>query len=342
MKKSSSFFELLLDLRSTGILWSNCILPKKIVQQKQTLLPGKSNLRRILTIANITCSSRPPLTVWNISTITLLYRDIVVPQSDDNSVFAFVRIKKLNGLVDRVMFSLVLISNTDRHRIFDSRLFDPIRNEGISSAFTEFRLVIMGLIDEKYGLLTSAPTVQRASQHLLLSMFGTTIDFVIFLRDISLAYTESTSQMTRIISVRPPRVLNMPPNTLVKVVRPLYGLPEAGIHWFVIYYDHYCKSLSMIPAVHDHWLLYTPSCFSKNHISSQEARVVTCLQTDDSLHMGNSTLIDQEQCISKKVLSNQTTVLTNGRSIEFYGRIISKADRALTLSQRQQISKLQK
>ena len=32
---------------------------------------------------------------------------------------------------------------------------------------------------------------------------------------------------------------------VLKVVKPLYGVPEAGNHWFKTYYSHYINELTM-------------------------------------------------------------------------------------------------
>ena len=49
------------------------------------------------------------------------------------------------------------------------------------------------------------------------------------LRDITQAYVQST----RVIYARPPKDMigELPPNVIFKVIKPLYGTPEAGAHW---------------------------------------------------------------------------------------------------------------
>lgn len=141
--------------------------------------------------------------------------------------------------------------------------------------------------------MTSALTVQRASQHLLLALFGTGIVFRLFTRDISQANTQSTATISRPIYARAPRILTIPPNMLLRIDRLLYGLSKAGVHWFATYHAHHCKELSMITAVHDPCLLYTPDGMSNNR-QGPTSRGATCMQTDDTLNFGNKMFIGKE------------------------------------------------
>jgi hypothetical protein len=40
-------------------------------------------------------------------------------------------------------------------------------------------------------------------------------------------------------------VLRVLQGIILKVVRPLYSIPEAGNYWFKTYYNHYIKELNM-------------------------------------------------------------------------------------------------
>ena len=43
---------------------------------------------------------------------------------------------------------------------------------------------------------------------------------------------------------------------MVKVIRPLYGIPEAGNHWFKTYHTHHAKKLNMDQSTYDPCLLH--------------------------------------------------------------------------------------
>ena len=48
----------------------------------------------------------------------------------------------------------------------------------------------------------------------------------------------------------------LPKDTILKVEKPLYGVPEAGNHWFMIYYNHHIDKLGLTTSIYDPCLLY--------------------------------------------------------------------------------------
>ena len=71
----------------------------------------------------------------------------------------------------------------------------------------------------------------------------------LYLRDIAQAYTQPTTLLSRDFFVRPPPELGFEEYQLLKVMKPLYGIPEAGNHWFNTVswaaWENYIVSLSM-------------------------------------------------------------------------------------------------
>ena len=94
------------------------------------------------------------------------------------------------------------------------------------------------------------------------------------LRDISQAYTQSTTSLIRDIYILAPAEMNVPEGYLLRVCRPLYGIPEAGTHWFHTYHKYHTTALAMTPSTFDPCLLFT---------GSSDGFGMVRLQTDDSL-----------------------------------------------------------
>ena len=67
----------------------------------------------------------------------------------------------------------------------------------------------------------------------------------------------------------------------MKVIKPLYGVAEAGTHWWATYYNHHLKKLQMTTSTYDPCLL----------ISSSENPDFACIgmQTDDTLGLSTTT-----------------------------------------------------
>ena len=65
----------------------------------------------------------------------------------------------------------------------------------------------------------------------------------LYLRDISQAYVQSATNLNREFYIRPPweleTELGINKDFVLKVLKPLYNVPETGNHWFKTYYSHY-------------------------------------------------------------------------------------------------------
>ena len=148
-------------------------------------------------------------------------------------------------------------------------------------------------------MLTQLPTIQRVSQRLILCLAAITIDGTadgsqLYLRDISQAYVQSSTKLVRDFYIRAPAelstALGVTKGTVVKIVRPLYGIPEAGNHWFKTYHTHHAKKLNMDQSTYDPCLLHVND-------SATATFGVIGLQTDDTLILANSPFADSEQKI---------------------------------------------
>ena len=73
-------------------------------------------------------------------------------------------------------------------------------------------------------------------------------------------------------------VLKISQGTILKIVRPLYSIPEAGNYWFKIYYNYYIKELNMSQFTYDLCLFYlnNPTNFG-----------IVGLQTNNTLLLAN-------------------------------------------------------
>lgn len=97
------------------------------------------------------------------------------------------RLKKLNELLEKGVFKII---NTEdlpaRARVFGSRFVDQVKNESTEKAFEKSRLVMQAFNDsEKHGILTQAPTIQRASQRLIIALSLAILQLSLYLRDIT-------------------------------------------------------------------------------------------------------------------------------------------------------------
>lgn len=96
---------------------------------------------------------------------------------------------------------------------------------------------------------------------------------------------QSTTTLSRGVFIRPPTEIDLPAGSTLKVIKPLYGIPEAGNHWYYTYQKHHVEKLKMTPSTYDPCLLYTNS----------NGHGVVGLQTDDTLFLADEIFAENEE-----------------------------------------------
>jgi len=227
--------------------------PAEQSAKNTTLLPVKRRRGRLrkIPLKNTTLPptkrgrGRPrktPVTDASIADISVLVQEATFENS---------RRSEINGLLEKGVFEPVNIKDVPQSvRIFNSRFVDEIKHLGTNKAFEKSRLVVQAYNDQgKNLILTQSPTIQRVSQRIILALAPTLQQKqptnAIYLQDISQAYVQSNTHLNREIFIRPPPELGLSKNSILRVVKPLYGVLEAGNHWFRTYHQHYIQELKM-------------------------------------------------------------------------------------------------
>ena len=234
------------------------------------------------------------------------------------------RQKELNGLLEKGVFEIMNTVPIGT-RIFGSRFVDQVKNEGTEKAFEKSRLVVQAFNDsEKHGILIQAPTIQRASQRLIIALSLIIPKVSLYLRDITQAYTQSRSELTRNVFILAPVEMGLRVGTILRVILPLYGIAESGTHWFQTYHKHHVEKLEMTPSTFDTCLL-----FNNNAIVG--------LQTDDSLIAGTTEFMEVEsrQLHAAGLVAKPCEKLTPEQPLDFNGFIITLGD-SIKISQQKQ------
>jgi hypothetical protein len=118
------------------------------------------------------------------------------------------------------------------------------------------------------------------------------------------------------------RELNLNNDSVLKVVKPLYGIPEAGNYWFKTYHSYYINKLSMEQLTYDPCLLYSKQPFG-----------IVGLQTDDTLFVGTNDFAKAEQLklYKAKFLAKECKCLTVDYDLKFNRGIIHTDTTGITL-----------
>ena len=230
----------------------------------------------------------------------------------------------------------------DDVRIFRSRLVNEVKNK-MDVPYEKSRLVIQAYSDaNKQEILTQSPTIQRASQRLLIAIAPTLMKWKgmkLWLRDITQAYVQSKTMLNRqILSHLPKEIKHLhPEGTIMVVIKPLYGIPEAGTHWWATYHKHHREKLSMETSTYDPCLLITKTEMSEGCFG------VVGMQTDDTLILGTESFstLEEEQLKEANFQAKPKLMLSSDTPLNFNGCMLSEqADGSLRLRQKDQAKKI--
>lgn len=189
---------------------------------------------------------------------------VVIPTRGTSSYINYeaAQNKEITGLLERKVFEIVSTADVPKNvRIFGTRFMNEVKNVGTIDAYEKSRLVVQAYNDHEKGLvLRTSPTIQRSSQRLLIGIAAytaTTLGAKLYLRDVTQAYVQSGTNLNRDFYIRPPPKIKdrFPTGCILKIVKPLYDIPEAENHWFKAYHKHHLEKLHMKLSTHNPYLL---------------------------------------------------------------------------------------
>jgi hypothetical protein len=262
----------------------------------------------------------------DLQVITEIFTQLLVPGTYDES-----RKKEVNGLLERGVFAAVNREDIPPEaRIYGFRFVDEIKNKGTNKAFEKSRLVVQAYNDkDKEFILTQSPTIQRSSQRLILCIGASKDNVQFWIRDVTQAYIQSTTHLNRDFYIRIPSDLQrfFPGCEFLKVERPLYGIPEAGNHWFRTYHEHHVKQLAMETSTYDPCLLHCRD--------PKQGFGIIGMQTDDTLIVADEAFAvrEEEQIERANILCKPREQLITGKPLRFNGAVITEDAQGVTLTQ---------
>ena len=132
---------------------------------------------------------------------------------------------------------------------------------------------------------------------------------LVYLQDISQAYVQSTTYLNREIFIRLLLELRLSKDSLLRVVKLLYGVLEASNYQFRTYYDYYTQELKMTQLTYDPYLLHTLT----------NGFGLVRLQTDDTLFLADPEFARNEETKLQKAkfLAKDREQLTTQHLIKF-------------------------
>jgi len=180
---------------------------------------------------------------------------------------------------------------------------------------------------------TKSPTVMRISQRLIVSLAPCKPKLKAYLRDMIQAYTQARTKLERQIFLEAPTEMRLQPDEVLLVEKPLYGIPESGLHWFLTFQDFHIKELGMKATKIDPCIL---SFKKKNKLEG-----ATAIQVDDVFGIGSDDFLKIEEETATKFKSKKRKILSPGQQATFNGTTISfEKDNTYKLLQKEKLEAL--
>lgn len=168
------------------------------------------------------------------------------------------RRKEINGLIQANVFEIADRSSVPAgSRIYGCRFVDSKKTNDDGTTYCKSRLVAQNFRDkDALSIMTKSPTVSRLGQRISVATAAMFPTHAAYTRDISQAYIQSETTLNRSVYVNAPAEMELPSDKLLLVKKPLYGIPESGLHWFMTYHRHHTDHLKMKQTCGDSCVLY--------------------------------------------------------------------------------------
>ena len=161
----------------------------------------------------------------------VLHTEVLKPGDEREELFDDEKRKELQGLINRGVFRVVIRQELPADaNIVPSRYVLAIKHGESGQTRLKARFVIGGHRDrQRQQLVHDSPTVRPESTRMLVAL-ATILGLPLVLADWAQGYAQSQSPLLRKVFTRP-NELDLAPDELVQIVRPCYGLSDAGDYW---------------------------------------------------------------------------------------------------------------
>ncbi len=225
---------------------------------------------------------------------------------------------EIDNLIKRGTWKITLKQDVpDGSNIIGGMFVITIKDVETEKPIYKARYVMHGHKDREKDLLVhDSTTVCQSSIRMLVSI-ATMFGFRLWSQDITQAYIQSASPLLRDVYLKPTKELEIPADSVLKLLKPLYGLADSGDYWHSTFQKHIKQDIGMENTAADMSLF-----FKRAHKS---LRGLLATYVDDTLCTGTR---DFERDTSKTEQKFETKKREYGR-MRFAGTYIeSQNDRA--------------
>lgn len=113
--------------------------------------------------------------------------------------------------------------------------------------------------------------------------------------------------------------MNLPSNMVLKAIKPLYGIPQSGLYWYLTYLDYHVETPNMVQSRVDPCLLF--------QLNENLLPVLVIMQVDDSVIVGTEWFLLTEDEMNKVFLSKPRKHLEKKRTTLNFVELSVMSDR---------------
>lgn len=262
-------------------------------------------LNKVWEIPNDSTSKNDP---------TFFVVKVIGPDDPRGKKDDFEKAKKVEveGLTKRKIWKVVHKDNVPSEAVvLGGRFFMTLKNFGTPNEMAKVRYIAQGYNDPDKPFIVHDTSTLRASSIRWILSAASIHKFRIFSHDVTQAYLQSKDKLTRKIFIKPKKkdldTFQISPDYLLELIRPLYGVCDAGDYWGETIESHVVNDIGMKPLISD------PSLYVKTGDDGPEG--ITGSYVDDCLHAGNEEFQKTTE-VSLKKFDSKPRVYDN---FDFFG-----------------------
>ena len=196
------------------------------------------------------------LTADNTGPPRILYTEVLTRGDPREKCFDDAKRQELMGLIEKGTFRVVLREEIGQNpNIVPSRYVLAIKHSETGETKMKARFVLGGHRDrDKHTVVHNSTNAKQSSIRLLVAL-ATMLGFDLWSLDVKQAYLQSSANLRRDVFVRP-KELNLAPDELLQVIKPLYGLTDSGDYWCETFARFHVRDLRMKQSTGDFALFF--------------------------------------------------------------------------------------